>query len=201
MAGPADPKLAALLELERRGALTPDLQGQLQMYRAQGVTKTKSPTTGTAPAAAGDSPKVNAQTRSAAISKVAAIRAMRPQLARMKELYNRDQKGVGLIQSLGEYLPSQKNSQFDNSAALLLQLARQGFRVPGSGADSDRELGVIENLNPKRTNFDGANEEAFRGLERTFNEYERQYAPIAGMPMQAGKARAPTRVHTVNLND
>src|SRR3546814_17825990 len=36
----ADPKLEALLELERRGALPPDLAQRLQAYRSQGVSKT-----------------------------------------------------------------------------------------------------------------------------------------------------------------
>jgi hypothetical protein len=45
-----DPKLSALLELERRGELPDDLKPQLQMYRQQGIAKPLSPTPPTTPA-------------------------------------------------------------------------------------------------------------------------------------------------------
>jgi hypothetical protein len=65
-------------------------------------------------------------------------------------------------------------------------LGRQAFRVPGSGADSDRELQtLLDAVQPSSGDFDAANIQKFRQLRRMVGDMEREYAPIAGMPVRA----------------
>ncbi len=87
---------------------------------------------------------------------------------------------------LMEFLPwTDKAKSFNAAAKGITLLGRQAFRVPGSGADSDRELQtLLDAVQPSAGEFDAANVQKFRQLRRMVGDMEREYAPIAGVPVQ-----------------
>lgn len=130
---------------------------------------------------------VNAATRGAAMAKLAASRQLRDQLKTVQGLYGKTLKGGG-IGALMEYLPTPANKKFNAAADGLLPLARQAFRVPGSGAESDRELDVlVRSLLPRHTEYDSVNEQRMSQLGRMIEGTEREWGPIAGMPAPAAQ--------------
>src|SRR3546814_14706913 len=64
--------------------------------------------------------------RDKARSALALIGRVQPHLDRVKTLYDANLKGAGPVQSLREYLPSQRNAQFD--AAVAPQIGRASCR-------------------------------------------------------------------------
>jgi hypothetical protein len=121
---------------------------------------------------------INSQLRSQAIGKVAAARSLQRQLDRVQQLYDKHLKGVGLS-SAAEYFPSQGNKEFDAAASSLVPTLRQLARVPGSGADSDKELEILTKNVPDRYKFDADNEERIRTLRGYVNDALNNYGPIA----------------------
>lgn len=127
--------------------------------------------------------------------KLAAAKSLRSQLDETEKLYNKDFKGTGIRQSLSEYIPSQKTSRFNAAAAGLTLLGRQAFRVPGAGAESDRELGLLlKAIEPSNTAFDAGNEQRMKQLRRMIGDVEKNYGPIVGQP-------APAPTPDVELDD
>lgn len=178
----ADPKLQALLELERRGALTPQASQALQAYRDQGATRTKPLGPNGKPAPANDGRLETAKSRDDARRAMDLIDRIRPHLSRTRELYDGNLKGSGPLQSLREYLPSQKNAQFDQAAGMLRLLVRGATRTPGEGAMSDFESKLALQPMPDRWSFDGSNEEALRSLEQFLDSNASNYAKRLGLP-------------------
>lgn len=133
---------------------------------------------GGAPRAAGGGGGVSTQLRSQAIGKVAAARSLQRQLDRVQSLYDRHLKGVGLT-SVAEYLPTQGNKEFDAAAASIVPTLRQLARVPGSGADSDKELDILMKNVPNRMDMDSANVERIRTLRGAIDDALREYGPLA----------------------
>lgn len=121
---------------------------------------------------------VSAQLRSQAIGKVAAARSLQRQLDRVQQLYDKHLKGAGLT-SVAEYLPSQGNKEFDAAAAAIVPTLRQLARVPGSGADSDKELEILMKNVPNRMSVDSANVERIRSLRGAIEDALREYGPLA----------------------
>ena len=120
------------------------------------------------------------QAAQAAFTKVGAARAMLQQLARVRQLYDKDFSGAGLS-GLKEYNPLRpENQTFDGAVSQIPLLARQAFRVAGSGADSDRELNLIMEAMPDRKAFDRVNQERFKSLDTTLRSFIRNYGPLAG---------------------
>jgi len=147
-------------------------------------------------------PRVNSNTASAALAKVAAVHQLRQQLGNVEKLYAKHLKGVG-PGSLLEYLPLPQNRAFDAAADGLLPLARQAFRVPGSGADSDKEQeALIRALLPRASEYDSVNEQRMSQLRQMIDSTEREWGPIAGVrPAPAPPARkAPPAPRVVDFN-
>lgn len=120
--------------------------------------------------------------RDAARSALDQIDRIQPQLDRVRTLYNRNLKGYGPLKSIGEYLPSQENSRFDNAVAGLRTVVRPSQRTPGEGAMSDFESKLaIQNL-PARSSFDGANEEALGNLQTFLDTNRDVYSRRLGLP-------------------
>lgn len=84
------------------------------------------------------------------------LNALANKYADVRDRYNRDLKGVG-ISSLLEYLPLPKNKAFNSAASGLSDLALAAFRVPGVGAQSDRELQAFVQAN-QPSNWDSDQE-------------------------------------------
>lgn len=99
--------------------------------------------------------------RATAKGKVNAANIMLRQLDRAEKLFD---ETLGKQRSVWEYLPTEKNKEFDAAVQGLMPLARQLFRVPGSGADTDKEAKYIENLLPDRFSYDGKNKQKFTQL-------------------------------------
>lgn len=186
----ADPKLQALLELERRGALTPEATQLLKGYRAQGVTKTKplSPT-GEPVVESGDMLET-ASKRDSARKAMSLINRVQPQLDRVSSLYGSQLKGSGPIKSIREWLPSPGNSQFDKSVAQLAALTRPVTRTEGEGAMSDFESKLALQLLPGRYSFDSSNEEAIRGLQELLDTARSDYSKQLGLPAPPPRAKS-----------
>jgi len=124
-------------------------------------------------------PMANPETIGAAKAKIAAARQLRAQLQSVEKLFQTQQEGQ---RSIWEYAPSEQNKIFDKAVQGLMPLARQAFRVPGSGADTDKEAQYIEGLMPDRYAFDGTNRQAIDQLYSMLDAVEQEYGPIAGDP-------------------
>lgn len=197
----SDPKLQALLELERRGELPPQAAQMLASYRAQGTTKTKAlGSDGQATAQSVDMLET-AKDRDGARSAMDLIGRIQPQLDRVRDLYNRNLKGAGPMQSLREYLPGQANSQFDSAAAELQKLIRPASRTPGEGSMSDFESKLALQATPNRYSFDGSNEESLAGMQRFLDTSKASYSKRLGLPTPPpAKAPKPQRAIVLDAN-
>lgn len=175
-------KRASILEMAaaQGKTLKPEHMKELQRYREMGVLAGQK-----GAGAVG----MTAEARSAAKSKVAAARGLREQLERVEQLYK---NGIGSGRSATEYLPTPQNKQFDAAVQGMMPLARQAFRVPGSGADTEREAIYLEKILPNRMAFDEANDERLSNLRRMLDDVEREYGSMAGE--SAEQARAPKRL-------
>lgn len=128
------------------------------------------------------------QAAQAAYAKVAALRSMKKQLNRVHELYDRNMSQDGFA-GLKEYYPlRQENQEFDGAVAALPLLARQAFRVSGSGADSDKELKILTDALPNRWSFDGTNKERFRTLDTLMGDMIGNNAGLAGYSKEQAAA-------------
>ncbi|WP_066803350.1 hypothetical protein [Sphingomonas asaccharolytica] len=116
----------------------------------------------------------------AAFAKVAAARTMLKQLNRVRSMYDKNMTATGLA-GLQDYNPfRQENQEFDGAVAAIPLLARQAFRVAGSGADSDRELKLITDSLPNRWGFIATNRERFKSLDNVLRGFITSYGPLAG---------------------
>lgn len=128
--------------------------------------------------------------RNDAMQKIAALKLLQQQVGRSGALYNKNLKGSGVLQSLGEYLPTQNNKQYDASVDGITPLARAAFRVPGSGADSDKESDAFTRLLPDRFNFDAANEQKYSQMNDIIRQSIMQQNQLLG---GARRTAAPPR--------
>lgn len=119
------------------------------------------------PKKANGSDGLTAQARSTRNGKVNAANIMLRQLDVAEGLFDNT---IGKQRSVWEYLPTESNKEFDAAISGLMPLARQLFRVPGSGADSDKEAKYIENILPDRFSFDGANKQKFTQLRSMISD-------------------------------
>ncbi|MFN3776780.1 MAG: hypothetical protein ACK4SP_13585 [Sphingomonas parapaucimobilis] len=127
----------------------------------------------------------------AAYAKIAAIRSMRRASNRAHELYDRDMSATG-VAGLKEYNPFRtENQRFDGAVAAVPLLARQAFRVPGSGSDSNAELKLITDALPNRWATDASNRQRFENLGSVFSDMIGNYGYQAGYsPEQIAALRA-----------
>lgn len=122
-------------------------------------------------------PTANPETIGAAQAKIAAARQLQDQLSTVERMFTERFEGR---RSLGEYLPTAPNSEFDAAVGGLMPLIRQAFRVPGSGSDTEKEAQYLENLIPNRWSYDESNRQRIDQLKDMIGSVEREYAPIAG---------------------
>jgi len=116
----------------------------------------------------------------AAYTKVGASRAMLQQLNKVRHLYDKNMSKTGL-QGAAEFNPFRReNQEFDGAVAAIPLLARQAFRVSGSGSDSDRELKLITDALPNRWSFDASNKERFATLDSVLRGFVTNYGGLAG---------------------
>lgn len=123
---------------------------------------------------------IKGQQAQAANMKVQAARAMIKQMGHVNGLYDQDMGGKGLA-GLTEYNPFRsENQRFDGALAIVPSLARQAFRVAGSGSDTEGELKVILDTLPSRWSTDVKNAEKFKGLDSVLRGFIANYGGIAG---------------------
>lgn len=132
--------------------------------------------------------------------KMANLRALERQIEEVRGLYNRDLKGGGLLESLGEYLPFAENRAFDSAGKALAETGFGAFRVPGVGSQSDAEgARFVEAYAPSASDQDSVIEQKITNLENrlrdTYREMgiePRQPEQQSDMPMAvAGAAQPP----------
>jgi hypothetical protein len=100
--------------------------------------------------------------------KRAALTSLETQINRVHELYTRGLKdeALGILSSIGEFLPTEDNRQFDAAAAGMAEQGLAAFRVPGVGAQSDTELRQFVQANkPSASDYDSTIEEKLRQLK------------------------------------
>ena len=177
----------SLLEMgEAQGKLRPEHAAELARYRQSGAAKSvplAPPSARGRPAPVSlDAPATvpKGQAAQAASTKVAASRSMLKQLNRVHELYDRNMSAKGAA-GLKEYNPFRgANQEFDGAVAAIPLLARQAFRVAGSGGDSNAELKLITDALPSRWSFDATNGERFRTLDTLLRDMIGNNAGLAG---------------------
>jgi hypothetical protein len=116
----------------------------------------------------------------AAYTKVGAARAMLQQLNKVRGMYDKNFAAGGMA-GAKEFNPfSTTNQEFDGAVSAIPLLARQAFRVSGSGSDSDRELKLITDALPNRWSFDASNKERFKTLDSVLRGFVTNYGGLAG---------------------
>lgn len=152
MAAPAiPPRFAAMLELERRGTLPPELQQQLDIARRQGVVK---------------APPQMGKTDATAAAQARAADLVEAQLNEVERQYNENLKGTPLERGFGitEYLPTEANRTFDTAAAGLVAPVKGLTRSPGEGAFSDADLALLKSQIPEASAYDDVNEQRIKNI-------------------------------------
>jgi hypothetical protein len=99
--------------------------------------------------------------------KRASLNSLEQQINRVEELYRGGLKeeAFGILSSIGEFLPTEGNRQFDAASAGLAEQGLSAFRVPGVGAQSDTELRQFVQANrPSASDYDATIEEKLRQL-------------------------------------
>lgn len=92
----------------------------------------------------------------------AGLDALGNQINRVQDLYNKSLRNepYGWLSSLGDFLPTSKNDQFNTAAAGMAEQGLGAFRVPGVGSQSDAELRQFVQANrPSASDFDSSIEE------------------------------------------
>lgn len=126
---------------------------------------------------------LTASQQQAADQRQQTLKALAAQYARVRDMYNKDLKGVGPA-SLLEYLPFPRNRAFDSAAAGLSDLATAAFRVPGIGAQSDADAARMVAANqPKASDTDEAIEAKLQNLR---NRLAQSGVPIPGEGARRG---------------
>lgn len=111
-----------------------------------------------------------------AAARIPKLNALVEQIKRVEELYSQNiaPEDAGLLSSLGDYLPTQENKQFDTASAGLAEQGLAAFRVPGVGAQSDTELRQFVQANkPSASDYDVSIEEKLRQLKSRVDEERR----------------------------
>lgn len=106
--------------------------------------------------------------------KIAQLRALEDQLARVSELYRAGPGSTSGVSGIQDFLPTQENDRFNAAGAGLAEVGLAAFRVPGVGAQSDRDLEQFVSANkPSAGDRDAVIEEKLRNLRtRLDNTYE-----------------------------
>jgi hypothetical protein len=128
-----------------------------------------------------------------AAQKAANLDALVGQINRVQQLYDQGlrDEAIPLLSSLGEYLPTPTNRQFDSAAAGMAEQGLAAFRVPGVGAQSDTELRqFVEANKPSAGDYDASIEEKLRQL-RARVDSTRQAMGLS--PAQWGNAPSEDR--------
>ncbi len=190
MADPLKERISLLEIGEAQGKLKPEHARELANYRQQGLAKGQAPAPQAQPGAAPAAPQPvdldtpmkppTGQAAQAAFTKVGAAREMLRHLAKVRGMYDKNM-GRGGLAGLAEYNPLRReNQEFDGAVAAIPLLARQAFRVAGSGSDSDRELKLITDALPNRWSFDASNNERFNSLDGVLRGFISSYGGLAG---------------------
>lgn len=143
-------------------------------------------------------------------ARMANLRALQKNIARVRELYQQNLKG-GALNQLNALVPDFLNpalGQFDSAGAGLSETGLAAFRVPGVGSQSDAELRAFVDANrPSSTDSDLKIEEKLRNLETRLNATMQEIGvpqttdPMQGatvLPQAAGvQAAAPMQVSGV----
>lgn len=174
-----NPRLEALLELERRGQLPPQYKAELQAARQQGTAK---------PTASGDMLETS-KARDDARKAMVILDRLQPQLNRVRDLYGKNFKGS----DVSEYLPAAinpRNAQLDAAISPLASTIRGATRTAGEGAMSDFESRLALQQAPNRWSNDAANEETFRNLQQFIDSNRATYSKQLGLPSAPPRKQA-----------
>lgn len=150
---PVNPRIEAMLELERRGTLPPAFAEQLAVARQQGVVK---------------SPPPIIKTDATAAAQLRAADLLEDQLNDVEAQYNAKLKGTPLERGFGlmEYLPTDANREFDAAAGGLTAPAKALSRSPGEGTFTDADLAQLQSQLPNSSERDLVNEQRIKNLRR-----------------------------------
>jgi len=102
--------------------------------------------------------------------KLANLRALEQQLADVRAQYESGFKGGDIVDSMLDYVPSQRTRAFNSAGAGLGDVGLAAFRTPGIGQQSDAELRAFIQANrPSSSDFDSEIEQKLTNLERRLN--------------------------------
>lgn len=180
------PNIAAMMELERRGKLPPELAAQLLVARQQGVVK---PMAGAA---------MTPEQVGKAKGKLASMDMVETQLNDVEALYGKNLKGdpTGTYGAF-EYLPLPNNKTFDTAATAILPLVRQALSTSAKDGDSDRELAVWQSLIPNSSEYDEVNEQRIKQMRSLIDKTRATSSAMLGPPARpalTGAASAKSSV-------
>lgn len=142
-----------------------------------------------AAAAAKQNPKSDPKMK----SRLANLKALEAQIARVGQLYQQGPGATSGLSGLLDYLPTNQNKQFDAAGAGLGEMGLAAFRVPGVGSQSDAELrAFIEANRPSASDRDPQIEEKLRNLQtRLGANYQSLGVPFRPQQFKKKKATKP----------
>jgi len=155
-------------------------------------------------------PQLSGDARNVALQKIAALRALGRQVQVSSHEFDRTQNGRGVYQSISEFTPSlfsPDNAKYDATVDSMTPLAKAAFRVPGSGADSDKESAAFLALVPSRYGNDTGNIEKYRQMSNIIQGSIADQRRLLGIktapggPVRRQKAAAPVAAQVIDFND
>jgi hypothetical protein len=84
-------------------------------------------------------------------------------------------------------IPTPATQQFDRTVAQLVNPFQTLTRIPGQGAQSDKELATLMASFPSATNFENVNESSIANLESYLDKLQGQGAPASAGAAEVGK--------------
>lgn len=142
-------------------------------------------------------------------SKLASIRALKQQLAKVKAAFEGEvgsdgKKKGGLKDSWSAgkgtgWLPTESGDAFDNAVALLSPLSRQLTRTAGEGSMSDYESRLAQMALPSRNSYESVTAKQIQDWEDLINVIESGYGEMSSGPTEApNNSRKVVRTGTSN---
>lgn len=194
----------AQADISNTQANTARTQAQIQNDRERiGLAREANARAGKASEAAAEASRTASQLRKQqADAKLANLRAMENQIARVRQLYKQGPGATKGVMGAMDYLPTPANKQFDSAGAGLGDLGLAAFRVPGVGSQSDAELrAFIEANRPSSSDYDSQIEEKLRNLENRLSETYKVYGKTYGGNTIRNAPRKATGGNIANFDD
>ena len=145
-------------------------------------------------------PATGSKEENAMAQRIANLRSLQQQIDRVRELHAKGPGATSGLASLGDYLPTGANRQFDAAGAGLGDIGTAAFKVPGMGTQSDQDAARFVRANePSASDYDATVEEKLRTLENRLNNTLIELGQKPRQQAKRNEAAVPGNTPTDNL--